>query len=67
MPDEEYITVSRAAEASGLSRRQIQALLQSGVLPGIKPGRDWLLKLSTVMEYLRQERKPGRKPRSGVD
>jgi excisionase family DNA binding protein len=36
-------------------------LLREGRIPGIKPGHDWLVKPSAVMEYLRQERKPGRK------
>jgi excisionase family DNA binding protein len=63
LPDEEYITVAQASKLSGLSIRQIQWLLQQGTIEGIKPGRDWLLRASTVMEYLRTERKPGRKPR----
>ena len=61
MPDEEYITVAQASKLSGLSRRQIQWLLQNKIIEGIKPGHDWLLKPSAVMDYLRQERKPGRK------
>lgn len=61
MPDEEYITVPQAAELSGLSRRQVRWLLETGVLAGQKPGRDWLVKPSAVMDYLRQERKPGPK------
>ena len=62
MPDEEYITVAQAARRFGLSTRQISRLLQTGTIPGIKPGHDWLVKPSAVMEYLRQERRPGRKP-----
>jgi excisionase family DNA binding protein len=61
VPDEEYISVAQAAQCSGLSRRQIQRLLQNGVIPGIKPGHDWLVKLSAVMAYLRGEHKPGPK------
>lgn len=64
MPDEEYITAAAAARLSGLSIRQIQWLLQNGVIEGTKPGRDWLVKPSAVMAYLRQERKPGRKPKN---
>lgn len=62
MPDEEYITVAAAARQFGLSRRQLSRLVQTGVIPGVKPGRDWLVRPSTVMAYLRQERKPGPKP-----
>jgi len=64
LPDEEYITVAQAARQSGLSASHLRALLHNGTIPGIKPGHDWLVKPSAVMAYLRQERKPGRKPRS---
>ena len=63
MANEEYITVAQASELSGLSRRQIQWLLKNGVIVGIKPGHDWLLKAPAVMEYVKQDRKPGPKPR----
>ena len=61
MPDEEYITVAQASRMSGLSRRQIQWLLKQSIIHGVKPGHDWLLRPSAVMEYLKRERKPGRK------
>lgn len=61
MPDEEYITVKKASRLSGLSMRQLQWLLQQGILRGIKPGHDWLVKPSAVMEYLETDRRPGRK------
>jgi excisionase family DNA binding protein len=63
LPDEEYITVAQASRLSGLSARQLRWLLQRGLINGVKPGRDWLVKPSAVMEYLRQERKPGRRPK----
>jgi excisionase family DNA binding protein len=61
LPNEEYITVAQASRLSGLSRRQIQWLLKNSVISGVKPGHDWLLRPSAVMEYLKKERKPGRK------
>ena len=69
MPDEEYITVVQASEISGLTTRHIRWLLQRDYLTGMKLGRDWLLKRSAVMDYLRQERKPGprRKDRQNTD
>lgn len=63
MPDEEFVTVAAAADRTGLSRRQLTRLLQTGVIAGRKPGRDWLVHLSAVTTYLQQERKPGPKPR----
>jgi excisionase family DNA binding protein len=65
MPDEEYITVAEASRLSGLSMRQIARLLRDGIIQGVKPGHDWLVKPSAVMEYLQQERKPGRKKATG--
>lgn len=65
MPHEEFITVAQASQLSGLSVRQIQWLLQQGVIEGIKPGHDWLLKPSVVMAYLKTERRPGRKRKTG--
>jgi excisionase family DNA binding protein len=65
LANEEYITVAQASQQAGLTPRHIRWLLQRGIIPGIKPGHDWLVKPSAVMEYLRQERRPGRKPRHG--
>jgi excisionase family DNA binding protein len=64
LADEEYITVAQAARLAGLTTRHITRLLQRGTIPGVKPGRDWLVKPSAVMTYLEQERRPGRKPRA---
>jgi excisionase family DNA binding protein len=63
VPDDEYITVAQASQLSGLSRRQLSWLLKNGVIEGIKPGHDWLVRPSVVMEYLARDRRPGPKPR----
>jgi len=52
------INTTQAAQQLGVTRRRVQALIQSGRLPAVKLGRDWIiqekhLKLVTV-------RKPGR-------
>jgi excisionase family DNA binding protein len=57
--------VAQAARQFGISARQLSRLLHDGIIPGIKPGHDWLVKPSAVMEYLQQQRRPGRKPRTG--
>jgi len=62
MPDEEYISVEEASRRSGLSRRHLTRLLRMGVIEGRRPARDWLVRLSAVMEYLKQDRKPGPRP-----
>lgn len=63
MPGDEYISVAEASTRTGLSRRHLTRLLRSGVIQGIKPGRDWFVRLSAVTEYLAEERKPG--PKTG--
>ena len=60
MPGDEYVTVAQAARLSGLSRRQLQWLLQQGTIPGSKLGRDWLVRPSAVMTYLKARPRPGR-------
>jgi len=65
LPDEEHITVAQASRLCGLSRRQLTRLLQHGEIKGVKPARDWLVRLSAVMEYLGKERRPGPKPKKG--
>jgi excisionase family DNA binding protein len=65
MSEAEYLTVTQAARLSGLSPGHIAKLLRSGQLLGIKPGHDWLVRESAVMDYIRQDRRPGRKPKAG--
>jgi excisionase family DNA binding protein len=65
LPDEEYITVAQASKLSGLSASHIARLLRQGEIQGMKPGHDWLVKPSVVMEYLKRERRPGRKRSEG--
>lgn len=49
--EQEWITVTEAAEKSGYSVRTIQRLLQDGKIAGWKPGRDWFTTLVSVMKY----------------
>lgn len=63
MPDEEYITVAEASNISGFSTGHLARLLRRGEIRGIKPARDWLVNRSAVMAYLKEERKPGPKPK----
>ena len=65
MPElEGYVTVAQASEKSGYSVRHLQNLLKKGVIPGIKPARDWLVRLEDVLEYKQHAPKPGPKPKS---
>ncbi len=67
MAEAEYITVTQAARLSGLSTGHIAKLLRGGQLPGIKPGHDWLIRESDVVDYLRQDRRPGPKSKAHGD
>lgn len=53
-PEGDFLTVSQAAEARGLSTRRIRVLASEGRLDSVKRGSIWLVKAAAVMFY-----KPG--------
>jgi excisionase family DNA binding protein len=57
------ISVTRASEISGLTTSYIRRLLREGRIEGVKIGRNWLTTEETIREYLKQERRPGPKPK----
>ena len=57
------ISVTRAAEISGLTTGYIRRLLRNGEIEGVKVGRNWLTTEETIRKYLDQERRPGPKPK----
>jgi len=57
------INTSQAAKAIGVTPRRVLALIQSGRLPAVKVGRDWVVKKSDLK--LVSSRKPGRPPKDG--
>ncbi len=62
MRRDDYTTVTAAAKQFGISPRHLRYLLQRGIIEGVKPSRDWLVRPSAVAEYLRRGVKPGPKP-----
>ena len=56
------ISVTRAAEISGLTTGYIRRLIRNSEIEGVKVGRNWLTTEETIREYLKQERRPGPKP-----
>ena len=56
------ISVTRAAEISGLTPGYIRRLLRNEQLTGVKIGRDWFTTEEAIREYLVTERRPGPKP-----
>ena len=60
---EELITLSEAAEQSGLSPNHLRFLVSSGEIWGKKLGRNWFTTAQAVREYLARDRRPGPKPK----
>ena len=56
------ISVTRAAEISGLTTSFIRRLLRDGRIEGVKIGRNWLTTEEAIRQYLGQDRRPGPKP-----
>ena len=55
------ISTTEAARISGLTTGYIRRLLIRGDFEGIKVGRNWLLRESTIREFMKQKRRPGPK------
>lgn len=56
----ELISVTRAAELSGLTPGYIRRLLRDKRIEGKRLGRDWFTTEEALREYLKEERRPGR-------
>jgi excisionase family DNA binding protein len=59
---DELITLSDAAQLSGLSSDHLRRLVRQGDLWGKKIGRNWVTTTAAVQEYIARDRKPGPKP-----
>ena len=57
------ISLSEAAQISGLSGGHLRLLVSQGKLWGKKIGRNWVTTSRALEEYLAQERRPGPKPK----
>jgi excisionase family DNA binding protein len=52
------ITTETAAKRLNVSVRRVRAMIQAGRLPASRPGRDWLIKESSLNRVM--DRPPGR-------
>lgn len=59
---DELISLSEAANRTGLSASHLRLLVRQGDIWGRKVGRNWLTTEQAVREYLAQGNKPGPKP-----
>ncbi len=60
---DELISLSEAANISGLSSDHLRRLVREGELWGKKLGRNWVTTAEAINEYLAQNRRPGPKPK----
>jgi len=56
-----YLTTRQASQKSGLSAAHLRRLLEYETIKGVKAGRDWLVELTSLEEYLANRPRPGRK------
>jgi len=59
---DELISLSKAAEISGLTQPHLALLVRQRKLWGQKISRNWVTTENAVQEYLARDRKPGPKP-----
>ena len=57
------ISVAEASRISGLSASHVRKLLRDGEIEGVKIGRDWSTTEEAIRQYLKQDRRPGPKPK----
>ena len=62
---DELMSLSEAAEQTGLSASHLRLLVRRNEIWGRKMGRNWVTTKEAVVEYLADEHKPGPKPRQG--
>lgn len=55
------LTTVEASEITGYTIDHISLMLRRGLLTGKKKGRDWHVAASSVLNYIEQNPKPGRK------
>ena len=63
----DLISVAKAAEISGFSESYVRKLVSTGVIDGVKLGRNWLTTEEAIREYLKTERRRGRPRQSNRD
>ncbi len=59
----DYVTTAEAAERLGMWPKSVRNLLKAGRLHGLKVGRDWLVKKSSLAQYPKTKSPKGRPTR----
>ncbi len=60
-PFNDLISLKEASQISGLSSDHLRRLMEKGSIVGKKIGRDWITTELFVLEYIKQNHRPGRK------
>ncbi len=60
----DYVTTAEAAARLGMWVKSVRNLIKSGRLHGIKVGRDWLVKKSSIAQYPKTKSPKGRPTRA---
>ena len=60
----DLISLSEAAQISGLSPSHLRLLVSGGKIWGMKLGRNWFTTVQAINEYMKTERKRGPKPQT---
>lgn len=58
---DELLSLSEAAQRSGISASHLRLLVRNGEIWGMKLGRNWVTTERAVNEYLTRDNKPGPK------
>jgi hypothetical protein len=58
-----YISTGEAARLSGMSQAHLRHLLAAGTIKGVKVARDWLVVQTSLVNYMANRPRPGRKPK----
>ena len=64
---EGHLTTKQASEMYGLTDSHFRRLLEHGTIRGFKAGRDWLIDIESLAQYMANRPKPGRKPKNKED
>ena len=59
---EGFLTTNQAAARVKLTNHHIRRLLERGTIEGVKGGRDWLVAIQSLDDYMVNRPKPGPKP-----
>ena len=64
---EGHVTTLQASVMYGITDSHFRRLLERGTIRGFKAGRDWLIDIESLAQYMANRPKPCRKPKDKED